>query len=161
MLLGLAVAVLLALMLQLNALRARRTPAFECAHDGIIHLKAWIVLEARDEPAARAIELARQVLLLPSRLAGQVRRRLRSLGSRRRFGATGPWKARRGPIVEPPGTVARPPGVTPDRHGDRWRSPWRFETAQASRRPPGPPRRAFCIPAIAVWSQPAERRSAA
>ena len=45
MLLGLMAAALLATLLQLHALRARRTPAYDCGGDGVIHLRCWTVVE--------------------------------------------------------------------------------------------------------------------
>jgi hypothetical protein len=45
MLLGLAIAVLLALAFQLNALRLRGSDSFYMTADGAISLKAWIVVE--------------------------------------------------------------------------------------------------------------------
>ncbi len=67
MLLGVAIAVLLALMLQLNALRVRRAAAFDLAGDGIIHLKAWILVES--DAAAGAVRWAGEVLMLARRAA--------------------------------------------------------------------------------------------
>ena len=72
MLLGMAIAVLLASMLQLNALRVRRAAAaFDLAGDGIIHLKAWIVVET--DAAAGAARLVGEVLMLARRAARRYR----------------------------------------------------------------------------------------
>ena len=46
MLLGLLAAAMLATLLQLHALRARRPAAFEFASDGVIHLRCWTVVES-------------------------------------------------------------------------------------------------------------------
>ncbi len=46
MLLGLVAAAILATLLQLIALRAKRAEAFEFAVDGTIHLRCWVVVEA-------------------------------------------------------------------------------------------------------------------
>jgi hypothetical protein len=60
MLIGLIAAVVLAALLQLNAQRSQRAPAFEFASDGVIHLKAWVVVET-------AVRIApQQVLALPA-----------------------------------------------------------------------------------------------
>ena len=87
MLLGLAIAVLLALMLQLNALRVRRPAAFDLAGNGVIHLKAWIVVETG--PA----RLVGEVLMLAGRAVRAVRaRRLFQAGKvkrRRRYWTRG------------------------------------------------------------------------
>lgn len=53
MLLGLVAAAVLATLLQLLALRAKRAGAFECAADGVINLRCWVVVEAPATIAAR------------------------------------------------------------------------------------------------------------
>ena len=45
MLLGLLAAAMLATLIQLHALRAKRSQAFEFAADGVIHLRCWTVVE--------------------------------------------------------------------------------------------------------------------
>lgn len=60
MLLGLLAAVILAVLLQLNAQRLQRAPAFDFAADGVIHLKAWVVIETPTRIAAQ------QLLALPA-----------------------------------------------------------------------------------------------
>ena len=51
MLLGLLAAALLATLLQLNALRARRSEAYACSSDGVIHMRCWTVVETHAAPA--------------------------------------------------------------------------------------------------------------
>ena len=60
MLLGLVAAVMLAVLLQLNAQRSVRSDPFEFAADGVIHLRCWVVVET---PACVA---SRPILALPA-----------------------------------------------------------------------------------------------
>ena len=100
MLLGLALAVLLALMLQLNALRVRRAAAFDLAGNGVIHLKAWIVV---DTAPARFVGKA---LMLAGRIA-------RAARARRLFqAAKAGWDRPR-------------PRIDPTRSAGLAQSPWR------------------------------------
>ncbi len=71
MLLGLAIAVLLALVIQLNALRLRRSDSFHMADGGVIDLKAWIVVEVA--PVADRIlrRPAQALLAIGRRLAAR------------------------------------------------------------------------------------------
>ena len=136
MLLGLALAILLALMLQMNALRARRAAAFDCAQDGVIDLKAWIVLETSpiDELAPCALEAARQVLMLPSRLARVVRRRLFHPAAWRLARLLDLWRAPAAPAEDRIVAATGPPP---------WRSPRPAQTSPpASNARQVPPRRA-------------------
>ena len=80
MLLGLALAVLLALMLQLNALRVRRAVAFDLAGNGVIHLRAWIVVETGPSAGSALSTFAGGVLMI-------ARRAVRAARVRRLFGA--------------------------------------------------------------------------
>ena len=67
MLLGLLAAVMLATLLQLNALRSRRAEAFAFAADGTIDLRCWTVVEASATVGCSAFETLRAapVLMLP------------------------------------------------------------------------------------------------
>jgi hypothetical protein len=141
MLLGLAVAVLLALMLQLNALRARRAQAFECAPDGVIHLKAWVVLEAAADAAPRVVALAaRQVLMLPSRIAGALRRRLPKPRYWRPVDRAMLWRTSQTLRTSRSAKAAAtgPPEAAANFNWGRWRSPRSLQTSPAAQRPPGP-----------------------
>ena len=55
MLLGLLAAVMLAVLLQLNAERSRRSDPFDFAADGTIHLHCWVVVETQAAVASRPI----------------------------------------------------------------------------------------------------------
>lgn len=80
MLLGLVAAAMLATLLQLIALRARRAGAFAFGPDGTIHLRCWVVVEA---PVATPFAALRATTLLalpaparwpePLRFVGEMR----------------------------------------------------------------------------------------
>ena len=80
MLLGLVAAAILATLLQLIALRAKRAEAFELAANGIIHMRCWVVVET---PAAASVASLRAAALLalpaparrpePLRFVGEMR----------------------------------------------------------------------------------------
>ena len=55
MLLGLLAAVMLAVLLQLNAQRSRRSDPFEFTADGVINLRCWVVAETCVQVASRPI----------------------------------------------------------------------------------------------------------
>ncbi|HEX4095907.1 MAG TPA: hypothetical protein VHX64_04215, partial [Caulobacteraceae bacterium] len=97
MLIGLIAAVLLAVLLQLNAQRSQRAPAFEFTADGVIHLKAWVVIET-------AVRIAPQpVLALPApRRAAEP---LRFVGEMR---MQRPAPARRPEVRMPPDVIVIP-----------------------------------------------------
>ena len=61
MLLGLVAAAILATLLQLIALRAKRAEAFELAANGVIHMRCWVVVET---PAAASVASLRAAALL-------------------------------------------------------------------------------------------------
>ena len=77
MLLGLLAAAMLATLLQLHALRAKRRPTFEFTGDDVIHLRCWTVVETLVAVPDRAPAL----LALPApvrwpeplRLVGEIR----------------------------------------------------------------------------------------
>jgi len=98
MLLGLLAAVMLAVLLQLNAGRRQRRAAFEFASEGIIDLRCWVVLEAPDQLASSP------VLALPSprRPAAP----LRLVGEMRML----PRRPARRPLVRTPPDVIVVPG---------------------------------------------------
>ena len=55
MLLGLLAAAMLAVLLQLNAVRSRRSDPFDFADDGTIRLRCWVVVETQPALASRPI----------------------------------------------------------------------------------------------------------
>jgi hypothetical protein len=154
MLLGLAVAVLLALMLQLNALRARRAEAFECASDGVIHLKAWVVLETSPDAefATFAVEAVRQVLMLPGRVAKVIKRRLSRPHAKWALGPAELWRELWTPAARPAAATG-PPISSSSALEERWRSPWLPNTSPSAQRPPAPRRALPFSLRAAAWSR--------
>jgi hypothetical protein len=153
MLLGLAAAVLLAMVLQLGALRARKAAAFECASGGVINLKAWVVLESGEGSpgaafAAGMLGAAREVLLLPGRVVRAARRRVRRPMARlvrtmvRLVASLGATAA---PLAVHAAAATGPPERPPDLSGTRCRSPDPPKTSPSLRRPPGPPGGRFAV----------------
>ncbi len=63
MLLGLLAAALLATLLQLNALRARRAETYAFGSDGVIHMRCWTVVET---PIAPSFAWTAPLLALPA-----------------------------------------------------------------------------------------------
>ncbi len=110
MLLGLAIAVLLALIFQLNALRVRRSAAFDLAGSGVIHLKAWIVVETGPGGPVR---LVGEVLML-------ARRGARAIRAGRLF------------QIRTPRPRHRPRAHDPARPGDAREIRWKPQTCQAA-----------------------------
>ena len=65
MLLGLLAAAMLATLLQLHAIRAKRPAAFEFASDGTICMRCWTVVESLPAPADRSWSAAQFALAAP------------------------------------------------------------------------------------------------
>ena len=81
MLLGLLAAVMLAVLLQLNARRSQRTDGVGFACDGIIHLRCWVVVEApacvASRPASILALAAPRRQPEPLRFVGEMRMLMR------------------------------------------------------------------------------------
>ena len=118
MLLGLLAAVMLAVLLQLNAGRSRRSDPFDFAADGTIDLRCWVVVETPIRVTCRPILAlpAPRRLAEPLRFVGE-RRMLRRLPARR-------------PLVRtPPDAIIIPGDILPARvvaeeiSASHWQSP--------------------------------------
>ena len=126
MLLALLAAVMLAVLLQLNARRSSRSEGYVVAADEVIHLRAWVVIEVPVRLAAHPI----LALPAPARVQAPKPRPLTFVGEMRMLR---PGAMRRPPVRIPPDAIIIPDDILPalmaaqEIRAGIWRSPpgWR------------------------------------